>query len=72
MTKVYGLPADRLYVTYFEGGFGLPADTETRDYWLALGVAEDHILTGNAADNFWGEPFSPSSALIFVRGGLCK
>jgi alanyl-tRNA synthetase len=55
LTKVYGLPADRLYVTYFEGGFGLPADTETRDFWLALGVKPDRILTGNAADNFWGE-----------------
>ena len=54
LTKVYGLPADRLYVTYFEGGFGLPADTETRDFWLGLGVQPDRILTGNAADNFWG------------------
>ena len=63
LTTVYGLPADRLYVTYFEGGFGLPADTETRDFWLGLGVQPDRILTGNAADNFWG------SVVPFIRCG---
>jgi alanyl-tRNA synthetase len=56
LTKVYGLPKDHLYVTYFEGDpkTGLPADEEARQYWLAEGVAEDHILPGNAKDNFWG------------------
>ena len=44
-------------MTYFEGdeGAGLIADTEVRDYWRALGVLDDHILTGNAKDNFWGK-----------------
>jgi alanyl-tRNA synthetase len=53
---VYGLPKDRLYVTYFEGDAkaGLEADTEVRDLWRKLGVADDHILTGDAKDNFWG------------------
>lgn len=57
LTKVYGLPANRLYVTYFEGDVnaGLEADTEVRDFWRQLGVPDDHILTGNAKDNFWGE-----------------
>jgi hypothetical protein len=27
----------------------------TREIWQSLGVADDHILTGNAKDNFWGE-----------------
>lgn len=53
-TEVYGLPADRLYVSYFEGGFGLPPDLETKNFWLNLGVQEDHIIPGNAKDNFWG------------------
>jgi hypothetical protein len=26
-----------------------------REIWQSLGVADDHILTGNAKDNFWGE-----------------
>src|ERR1700761_2881901 len=56
LTKVYGLSSDRLYVTYFEGDpqAGLEPDLEARQFWLDVGVAEDHILTGNAKDNFWG------------------
>lgn len=69
LTKVFGLPADRLYVTYFEGGFGLPADTETRDYWRDLGVADDHILTGDAKDNFWGA--SVDRSFEQSRSDLC-
>ena len=47
---------DRLYVTYFEGDStnGLEPDLEAKQLWLDCGVAEDHILPGNAKDNFWG------------------
>ena len=57
LTKVYNLPKDRLYVTYFEGDpkSGLEPDLEAKQYWLDQGVAEDHILPGNAKDNFWGK-----------------
>ena len=53
---MYKLPRDRLYVTYFEGDprNGLEADLEARQFWLDQGVEEDHLLTGNAKDNFWG------------------
>ena len=56
MTKVYSLPEDRLYVTYFEGdpSNGLGPDLEAKQYWLDQGVAEDHILPGDSKDNFWG------------------
>lgn len=56
LTEVYKLPKDRLYVTYFEGDpeNGLAPDEEVRQLWVTQGVAEDHILTGNAKDNFWG------------------
>lgn len=55
LTEVYGLPADRLYVSYFEGDAaqGLEPDIEAKQIWLELGVPEDHIVTGNAADNLW-------------------
>ncbi len=58
LTRVFGLPKDRLYVTYFEGDEkqGLKPDLEAKELWLAVGVEEDHILPGNAKDNFWGEP----------------
>ena len=57
LTKVYGLDPNRLYVTYFEGDSkaGLEPDREALQFWRDQGVPEDHILTGNAKDNFWGE-----------------
>lgn len=73
LTEVYGLPRDRLYVTYFEGGFGLPADLETKQFWLSLGVAEDHIIPGNAKDNFWEMgatgPCGPCTEIHYDRIG---
>jgi alanyl-tRNA synthetase len=56
LTKVYGLPKDRLYVTYFEGDNknGLEPDLEAKQHWLEEGVPEDHIIPGDAKDNFWG------------------
>ncbi|CAO1626857.1 unnamed protein product [Sympodiomycopsis kandeliae] len=75
LTKVYGIPADRLYVTYFEGDSkaGLEPDTEAKDIWRSVGVAEDHILTGDAKDNFWEMgatgPCGPCSEIHYDRIG---
>ena len=75
LTKVYGLEADRLYVTYFEGNpsGGLEADLEAKQIWKSVGVAEDHILTGDMKDNFWemGEqgPCGPCSEIHYDRIG---
>ncbi len=54
LTEVYGIPKDRLYVTYFEGDAGeqLPPDEETLTLWKQY-VSEDRILPGNKKDNFW-------------------
>ncbi len=56
LTVVYKLPKDQLYVTYFEGDpkNGLEPDLEAKQYWRDVGVSEDHIIPGNAKDNFWG------------------
>ena len=75
LTKVYGLDPDRLYVTYFEGNSaaGLDPDLETKKLWQAVGVADDHILTGNMKDNFWemGDqgPCGPCSEVHYDRIG---
>jgi alanyl-tRNA synthetase len=70
LTKVYKLPKDRLYVSYFEGDTkdGLEKDTETFNLWKTY-VDESHILPGNKKDNFWemGEtgPCGPCSEIHF-------
>ncbi|MEO1263173.1 MAG: alanine--tRNA ligase [Bacteroidota bacterium] len=54
LTKVYGLPADRLYATVFEGdeAENLEPDDEARRLWGAW-LPEHHIINGNKKDNFW-------------------
>ncbi|CAB4254860.1 similar to Saccharomyces cerevisiae YOR335C ALA1 Cytoplasmic and mitochondrial alanyl-tRNA synthetase, required for protein synthesis [Maudiozyma barnettii] len=75
LTEVYGIPKDRLYVTYFEGDAkqGLEPDIEALELWKNAGVPEDHILPGNAKDNFWemGDqgPCGPCSEIHYDRIG---
>ncbi len=53
LTKVWGLPADRLHVTCFEGSPGVPRDTEAADLWKRIaGLPDDHIHYFGK-DNFW-------------------
>ncbi len=54
LTDVYGLSADRLYVSVFEGdkGDNLEMDREAFELWKAI-VPEDRIIMGSKKDNFW-------------------
>lgn len=54
LNEVFGLPADRLYATYFGGDeeLGLAPDLETRDLWLKV-LPEDRVMPGDRKDNFW-------------------
>ncbi len=51
LTKVYGLPKEWLYLTYFGGqeAAGLERDEECRDIWLSLGLVSTGI-----SDYDWG------------------
>ncbi|XP_026179688.1 alanine--tRNA ligase, mitochondrial isoform X2 [Mastacembelus armatus] len=55
LTEHYGIPADRLYVSYFAGdaASGLPADEETRQIWLDIGVPPRRLLPFGLKENFW-------------------
>ncbi|TFK22598.1 tRNA synthetase class II [Coprinopsis marcescibilis] len=74
LTRVYGLPSDRLYVTYFEGdpAAGLEPDIEAKECWLEY-LPEDRVLPGNSKDNFWEMgatgPCGPCSEIHFDRIG---
>ncbi|KAJ7340945.1 hypothetical protein JRQ81_004232 [Phrynocephalus forsythii] len=77
LTEVYGIPKDRLYVTYFGGdaSLGLHADEETKEIWLSLGLPSGHVLPFELKDNFWemGDtgPCGPCSEIHYdhVGGG---
>ncbi|MDR2562236.1 MAG: alanine--tRNA ligase [Holophagales bacterium] len=66
------LDPSRIWVTVFEGGGGLPADTEAEEYWKRVGVPPDKILRFGKKDNFWqmGDtgPCGPCSEVHYDRG----
>ncbi len=54
LTKVMGIPEDRLYATVFEGDkdLGLEPDDESRELWKRY-LPEERIIYGSKKDNFW-------------------
>ena len=76
LTRVWGIPAARLYATVYQPGPGDPAefDAEAHAIWTGIFEAEGldpkaHILTGGKKDNFWmmGDtgPCGPCSEIHF-------
>lgn len=79
LTKELGLAKERLYVTVFEGGSGVPKDEESAAIWISLGVPPERIFYYGAAKNWWsraggpdamppGEPGGPDSEVFFDFG----
>ncbi|MFA6134846.1 MAG: alanine--tRNA ligase [Phycisphaerae bacterium] len=72
LTKVWGLPKERLHATVFEGSRdeGLAPDAEAADLWRKVtDIDPSHIHMGNRKDNFWemGEtgPCGPCSEIHY-------
>ena len=56
LTRVWGLPKERLYATVFAGdeGDGLPFDDEAEHLWRsATDIDPAHVLRFGKKDNFW-------------------
>ncbi len=65
LTKVLGIPEERLYVTIYLD------DDEAREIWLKTGVPDSHIFRLGKEDNFWeigAGPCGPCSEIHFDRG----
>ncbi len=76
LTKVWGLPVERLWVTVFGGDEKdkLPADAEAERIWIEeAGVPRDRVLRFGRKDNFWemGDtgPCGPCTEIHIDRGG---
>ncbi|XP_015900832.3 alanine--tRNA ligase [Ziziphus jujuba] len=74
LTKVYKLPNDRFYATYFGGDekAGLAPDNEARDIWLKY-LPPERVLPFGCKDNFWemGDtgPCGPCTEIHYDRIG---
>jgi len=73
LTRVYGFPRERLIISVFGGGNGLPADDDARTIWRKVtGFGDDRILGLGPEDNFWqmGEtgPCGPNTEIHFLHG----
>src|SRR5213593_3681417 len=67
MTKIYGIPGDRLRVTVFR------EDEEARDVWRrVIGLADERMSRLGEEDNFWSMgdtgPCGPCSEIHYDRG----
>lgn len=75
LTKVLGLPAEKLYVSIYKGGIA-QRDSEAYEIWKQF-VPEDHIFELGEADNFWTMgptgPCGPCSEIYYDFGDKgCK
>ncbi|XP_077018061.1 alanine--tRNA ligase, mitochondrial isoform X2 [Tamandua tetradactyla] len=77
LTQVYGIPEDRLWVSYFGGDskMRLAPDLESRDIWLSLGVPASHMLSFGPQENFWemgdAGPCGPCTEIHYdLAGGV--
>jgi len=73
ITKVWGIPEDRLVVTVFGGENGVPADQGAREIWRKVtGWSDDLVIDMGAKDNFWqaGDtgPCGPCTEIHFWNG----
>lgn len=73
LTKVLGIPKERLAVTVFEGDADAPRDTETAALWEKCGIKKENIFFLGKKHNWWGPagqtgPCGPDTEMFFDTG----
>jgi alanyl-tRNA synthetase len=73
MTKVMGIPAEKISVTCFAGDQDAPQDEETAKLWEKVGIPKERIYFLGKADNWWGPagktgPCGPDSEMYYDTG----
>ena len=73
VTRVVGLPQERLMVTYFAGEGSIPEDSAARELWKKVtGFGDERVRGLGSADNFWSMgdtgPCGPCSEIYFFNG----
>ncbi|MBA2344031.1 MAG: alanine--tRNA ligase [Rubrobacter sp.] len=56
LTGDLGIPAEKLWITIFEGDEDAPEDLEAKELWMSVGVPEERIFGLPKSENWWGPP----------------
>ncbi|HUW24471.1 MAG TPA: alanine--tRNA ligase [Patescibacteria group bacterium] len=73
MTKVMGIPEEKISVTCFAGDEDAPRDDETAALWEKVGIPKERIYFLGKKDNWWGPagkigPCGPDSEMYYDTG----
>ena len=73
LTKVLGIPVERLGVSVFKGNSIVKADTETAQIWESLGMPKERIKFLGEDDNWWPSmdltgPCGPDTEIFYWTG----
>ncbi len=73
LTKILGIPVNKLAVTCFEGDKDAPKDTESAAIWMKMGIPEARIGFLPKAKNWWGPagqtgPCGPDTEMFYWVG----
>lgn len=69
LTQELKLPKEKLYVTVYQGGDGVPRDEDTYQIWKSLGIPEDHIFFYPSSKNWWSRSGTPQEMPSGEIGG---
>ncbi|OGV91352.1 hypothetical protein A3A66_02980 [Microgenomates group bacterium RIFCSPLOWO2_01_FULL_46_13] len=68
-TKELSLPAERLWVSVFEGNNQVPKDQESVEVWEKLGIPEKRICYYGVEKNWWSRSGTPVQMPVGEIGG---